>query len=575
MQFISLVAGIVLILLAALVVGRYAYRRWAPGLVRARLAAAGVWIQVRAARVCRWSPPTPMLAVLVLAVFSGYALWISSAGKFPSFYSIDNYYVRLGRAFLHGQLYLLEKPGPELLALQNPFDIHQREGIAYLWDASLYQGKYSIYWGPVPGLAYAAVEALWGEKIAAQPPTAALLVGLVLMVLLLLVQIRRWFFPRAPALTVVLFLLAAAFCAPNAYILARTKVYETSILFGQFFLFLGLLFWVVSLKTGRTGWVALAGLGWGLAFGSRTPLAVSVAVYVGFALFHFWRGSARPRSAHLPWGKLAALLFPLAACVLALGWYNWARFGNPLEPGTAYQLTVDVPTSQYFSIRYLVPNLYTWLFYAPKIASSFPFLNVPFVANELLPSWAALPPSQIFDYGFMGVLPALPVLGVLALVLPVMGGRALRARSGRSLQAGQTAVPAPQPEFILMLGLAGVLQFGMLQLFFYGAGRYYTDFYFPLLLAAASTAWVLDDLLRARPGVRAVFWVGVALLVGCTAVVGYFSGFIVYPGYFESNNKHLYDALSGYWQKPGMIFFQFWTALRQYYKVLLRLIHFA
>lgn len=597
MQLISLVTGILLILLAALAgplgiarmggwgngrilligmgvflltvsVGLYAYHRWVPARHHARLAAVGQ-------RICSWSPLTPLLAVLVLVIFSGYALWSSSAGKFPTFYRIDNYYVRLGRAFLHGQLNLLDPPSPELLALQNPYDIHQREGVRYLWDASLYQGKYHLYWGPVPGLVYAAIEVFGGENIAAQPPTVAVLVGLVLTFLLLLDQIRRWFFPRAPAGTVVLFLLAATFCAPNAYILSRTKVYETSILFGQFFLLLGLLFWMLSLKTGRTGWLALAGLGWGLALGSRSALAVSVAVYLGFVLLHFWRSSAAPRLAHLPWRRLAALLAPLAMCALALGWYNWARFGNPLEPGTAYQLTLDVPTSQYFSTRYLVPNLYSWLFYGPKITPTFPFLNIFFISNELLPAWAALAPAQIFDYAFLGVLPSIPVLGLLALTLPMLGGWAWRTRFGRMPRAGQGTTHVPQREFILMTGLAGALQFAMLQIFFYGAGRYYTDFYFPLLLAAAACAWALDDLLRSRFGLRAAFWTVVTLLVGWTMTVGIFSGFIVYPGYFEVNNKLLFDSIASSLEQPGATFFQIWTALSRYYRALLRLIHFA
>jgi hypothetical protein len=68
------------------------------------------------------------------------------------------YYDRQADAFLAGSLSLLEKPPAELLALANPYDYHNREGLGYLWDASLYRGKYYLYWGPVPALVAAGVK---------------------------------------------------------------------------------------------------------------------------------------------------------------------------------------------------------------------------------------------------------------------------------------------------------------------------------------------------------------------------------------------------------------------------------
>jgi hypothetical protein len=604
MQFLSLVAGIVLILLAALAtvmgvdpnggwgkgrlfllftglllvclpVAGYAYRRWAPASVRERFSAMGQSVQKLVNRVCGITALTPVLAVVVLAVFSGYALWFTSAGKFPVFYSIDNYYIRQGSAFLRGQLNLLDQPSPQLLALQNPYDFKQRQTVPYLWDITLYQGHYYTYWGPVPALMYAALEGLTGVTPAAQPLGVVLLIGLDLIALALLYQFRRWFFPRAPALTLVLFLLAATVNLPATFLLARTLVYEISILAGQFFLFLGLLWWVLYLKNNRTVWVALAGLSWGLAVGSRTNLVVSVLVYVGFVFFHFWRTAGKPRAAHLPWRKIAALCTPLALCALALAWYNWARFGNVLETGANYQLSLDVSMQQLFSIRYVVPNLYAWLFYSPALKPSFPFVDILKVANANLPAWAAFNSPQRFERIFWGLLPMVPVLGLLVFTLPVFARRALRERSGSQVHSRPAADPSLRWELMAMIGLTGFIQLGLMLVFFYGSVRYVTNFYLSLLLLVVFTVWAVDDLLRSRPRLRAAFWGGVTLLIVWGAAAGFLGGFVVEPNYFYNNNTALYNSISATCEKPVLFISKYLKVMGVYWASILRLLHFT
>ncbi|MDE3061395.1 MAG: hypothetical protein KGJ06_10330, partial [Pseudomonadota bacterium] len=61
-------------------------------------------------------------------------------------------YQMLGQAFLAGHTHLGTVPDPRLLALPNPYNPAGRDGIRLLWDASLYQGKYYLYFGPVPAL---------------------------------------------------------------------------------------------------------------------------------------------------------------------------------------------------------------------------------------------------------------------------------------------------------------------------------------------------------------------------------------------------------------------------------------
>ena len=55
-------------------------------------------------------------------------------------------------AFEKGQSELIYEPTPELLALENPYDWSQRDGIEYSWDHLLFEDKYYSYYGIAPVL---------------------------------------------------------------------------------------------------------------------------------------------------------------------------------------------------------------------------------------------------------------------------------------------------------------------------------------------------------------------------------------------------------------------------------------
>src|SRR5262249_45010424 len=105
-----------------------------------------------------------LLAVVLICLVQ---VWVVSAGRMVSWPPIPQYkdvYAPLGEAFLHGQTSLLERPAPELLALPNPYDCEANRPYR-LHDRSLYQGRYYLYWGPVPALLAAAVSLVGGGAI--------------------------------------------------------------------------------------------------------------------------------------------------------------------------------------------------------------------------------------------------------------------------------------------------------------------------------------------------------------------------------------------------------------------------
>jgi hypothetical protein len=101
----------------------------------------------------------------IAAVVALYA-YISSGGTFV-FLPLNaerTQYGSLANGFLHGHLYLTIRPDPKLTALPNPYDPQQRQGIDYEFDTSYLNGRYYLYFSPLPALIiYLPYHALFGH----------------------------------------------------------------------------------------------------------------------------------------------------------------------------------------------------------------------------------------------------------------------------------------------------------------------------------------------------------------------------------------------------------------------------
>jgi hypothetical protein len=152
-------------------------------------------------------------------------------------------------------------------------------------------------------------------------------------------------------------------------------------------------------------WPMLAGLALGLAAGSRVPAVLAAPLFV--AIYAGRPGSLRPI------GRLADLramdrssavrslrfLAGLALPLVAVGWYNAARFGSPLEFG--YGLIVSqvngrsVLSEPWYaqgieSLSYLPRNLYTMLFRSFDFVEQAPWLRPNWMGASILLTMPAL-----------------------------------------------------------------------------------------------------------------------------------------------------------------------------------------
>ena len=183
-----------------------------------------------------------MLLVLGFAVIEVTYLFIVSAGRFTDWPTYLTFLDDQAEGFRAGHLHFAIEPAAALLAKANPFDPAWKP--LWYWDASLYNGHYYLYWGPVPALLLAGFKTLCRvhTRVGDQYVVFALTSLQALAGLLLIDRAHRRLFPALPGVFVVLAVAVFAFVNPTLYNLARAGVYEAAIVGGHAFLVTGLLF---------------------------------------------------------------------------------------------------------------------------------------------------------------------------------------------------------------------------------------------------------------------------------------------------------------------------------------------
>jgi hypothetical protein len=310
-----------------------------------------------------------LLATLVLAPLY---LWTASAGlPFGIGEEHGEPYDLLGRALLHGQLHLEAAPRPELFELPDPY-LPGRNARLRLHDASLYKGRYYLYFGVVPALvAFVPWRLLVGSDLPQPVAAAAFALGAFLFAALSLGRLVHDHLP-VPRRRLFLALVVLGLANTTLFLLRSPHVYEVAICAGLFFVSAAVWLLLSAGRSPGTARLALAGLAMGLAVGCRPNLIV-VAPLLPFLL----RAAAPPAAARPGWLRVAAAIAgPFVVCLCLLGLYNHARFGSWTEFGTTYQL-IGASRILRFDLRAVLPSLYYLFLAPPSVGLEFPFL-VPF-----------------------------------------------------------------------------------------------------------------------------------------------------------------------------------------------------
>lgn len=311
-------------------------------------------------------------------------LFYTTSGTFTKWYGGSHYVYAQAQGFVNGQLSIVERPKPELLAVPDPYDPAQNTG-KKIHDALLYKGadgeyRYYLYWGPVPAVFASAIMLVKPNiVIHDQAVVMAFSIMTVFASMLLLIWMRERLLPETPIPLLCLGVAMTGMLPTHLYFITRPAIYEAAILGGQAFLILGLFFAVLGCGTRvRWPWLVATGIAWGLAIGTRSSLGPAIAILCALIALRVW-AIVGIRAWRMWWPSAVSLVLPIVLAVGGLLTFNALRFGSPTEFGWKYQLA-GVYMSKFIeagvsSWRNIPVNATLYFRCPPKILDSFPYVS--------------------------------------------------------------------------------------------------------------------------------------------------------------------------------------------------------
>lgn len=326
--------------------------------------------------------PTTWRTLAWVAVFATITLVqvaVATGGKMSFSDPPEGYLHLQAEAFLAGQLHLVQGPSPDLLALEDPYDVAKNFNLR-MPDAILYEGRYYLYWGPVVAALNAVLWRVLGYELPASIFMLSFVTGAGCLFFLIARELQRALFPTVSAAWAMA--AAAAFMVGGGHflLLSRLIVHHFAAAAGGFFILAAIWCLLTGLLRQRyhNARILLGGTCLGLAMGSRVTL-VAYVVAVSLVLFirAVVRSSPRNRADFL------LVLFPAATAVLLLLSYNMVRFGSPLEFGLRYMLTGLPGNPNDGSLLYVPKQFGLYVLSYPIWSPFFPFSEVGFRAPFL------------------------------------------------------------------------------------------------------------------------------------------------------------------------------------------------
>ncbi len=408
-----------------------------------------------------------------------------------------NQYDHVANALLAGEL-SLDLPVPESLKeLENPYDASARSqalsawGDYYYMDYAYYNGEYYSYFGVLPALTmYVPYKAVTGLDLRTDRAVSALSGLYVISANVLLVCIAARKARQVSIGSIALASLSFTMCSGLLYLAFLPQLYSVPILMGLSCVFIGLSCWIMSQRASggyRVSLLAAGGLLVALSMDCRPQYILSALL----AFPIFWDGITKERLFFSRKGlaNTLAVMLPFIVVAIPTMWYNFARFGSPLDFGAAYNLTGSDMTSRGIVLARTVPALIQYLLQLPFVSAQYPFFHAVDMSVDYQGYW-------FYEPFLGGFLPFAPV--VLTLFLYPCWRR--RHELSTRLLA-----------FACMV-IAGVILFADFQIASITT-RYFNDFSWLLLIATWLMLWSEEELLRRHAPIRGVL-VSVTVL-GC------------------------------------------------------------
>ncbi|MCR5129391.1 MAG: hypothetical protein K6B69_14980 [Lachnospiraceae bacterium] len=308
------------------------------------------------------------------------------------------FYRKLAHALVQGNTYVELQPSPELLAMEDPYDpIARMEGeVPYYLDYAFYQGKYYVYFGIIPCLLfYLPLYVLLGIDIKGWVMLSilltAIIAGLALVLKEMCIRYRKDWSWAEYLLTwlasVAVLSLPAAMGDSNNYYIPQTSAI-------MFFLF-GLAGYLAAARRidagkGEKRLLAIASLFMAFTAGCRPQVVFAAAVVLPLILPYLFVRTEKGVRAE--WKRILCFSIPYLVTAVGLMFYNQIRFGNPLDFGSAYNLTYAKVQGVSVRLQTAVTGWYYYLLRPWRLYAEYPYLfRADFVWDN--PDMLAMHPS--------------------------------------------------------------------------------------------------------------------------------------------------------------------------------------
>ena len=418
-----------------------------------------------------------ILLVVEIISFCGIINWNTVVKEYHNTVYYNQQYYDLVDAFKHGHLYTHDDAPEALKTMENPYDIGARnaKGISYRWDSSFYNGKYYCYFGVAPAvLLYLPYNLITGQNL---PNYMAIIIfGSIsfLGVMLLLWEIIKKWFNKTPFAVYLLLSFVFPMAAIVSYVAYKPDFYVVPNTSAIMFAVFGLVFWLMSERTGKNGVTVLSSkmLASGSACVAMTALCrPQFLITAIFGVIFFWDYAFKERRLFSKKGinQTLAICLPFVIIGLITMMYNSARFGSPFDFGANYNLTTNDMTHRGFVLGRIGYGIFSYLLQPLSVNAIFPFIHDFGIATV----YQGL---TLSEYQMGGVLWLYPILiagicGALKMSLFVGDKRAYRFVYSSVLMAVLVV--------ILDTEMAGLLT------------RYFTDFIWLLMLSTSMTIFAL------------------------------------------------------------------------------------
>ena len=320
-----------------------------------------------------------LILIVILGLFFmvlSYINYYSSKYEPYDFYSKD-----FVEALSKGSFSLLEEPSEKLMSLNNPYDSFERNSSEivrnkdYIWDAALYNGKYYVYFGILPVLILFLPHYLITGNFLTSA-TGVLIFSILSSIAMkaLIEIIFKKYFQEIQFKYMVFSLLILLFGSQILILNGIPRFYEVPISAGMFFSILGIDFVLMAVYNEKTSYTKLfiGSLALALAVACRpTQLLASLTILP--ILIRVFINNVKIKKDIIK--NILVIAIPYLTIGTLLMIYNYIRFGNILEFGAKYQLTINDMTHLSNRFATIGVGIICNLFSVPNFIPSFPFIT--------------------------------------------------------------------------------------------------------------------------------------------------------------------------------------------------------